>query len=149
MMVEKLAAEARQKRANAQADKDLIQKVRLKLNQISPDNQDKVIGELRGMMIGDRKLLNEPGFDPEEAKDFQIDDEILKVVVEKIFVKAQVEHTYSVFYSQLCSTIVKIDLESQGKEAKPMNLKHCNFRKKLLDYCRSVYSELFMQLTFE
>ena len=59
------------------------------------------------------------------------------------------EHTYSKFYSQLCSTIVKIDLESQGKRAIPSNLKHCNFRKKLLEYCRSVFEEIFQQRDFE
>ena len=26
-----------------------------------------------------------------------------------------------------------------------MNLKFCNFRKKLLDYCREVYLEFFQQ----
>ena len=40
------------------------------LNQITVDNVELKIGELREMLIGDRKLLNEEGFDPEEAKDF-------------------------------------------------------------------------------
>ena len=102
-----------------------------------------MVGDLREMLIGDRKLLHEEGFDPELAKDFKIDDEILKIVVETIFRKAQREHIYSKFYSTLCSTIVKIDLESQGKLARPTNLTHCNFRKQLLAYCRSVYEEIF------
>lgn len=95
------------------------------------------------MLVGDRKLLTEAGFVAEEAEGFTIAEDILQVVVETIFRKAQTEHTYSKFYSQICTTIVKIDLESQGKRAVPSNLKHCNFRKKLLDYCRSVYEQIF------
>lgn len=59
------------------------------------------------------------------------------------------EHTYSKFYSKLCSTIVKIDLESQGKKAIPGNLKFCVFRKKLLDYCRGCFEEIFKRKEFE
>lgn len=70
-------------------------------------------------------------------------------MVQTIFRKAQVEHTYSKFYSKLCSTIVKIDLESQGKRAIPNNLKFCSFRKKLLEYCRSCFEEIFLQDDFE
>ena len=69
--------------------------------------------------------------------------------MQTIFRKAQVEHTYSKFYSKLCSTIVKIDLESQGKQAKQNQLKFCNFRKKLLDFCRSVFEEIFIQEDYE
>lgn len=58
-------------------EKNAIQKVRLKLNQITPDNFDRKVGELREMLIGDRKLLNEEGFDIEAANDFQISEEIL------------------------------------------------------------------------
>ena len=133
----------------ARSSKNDNQKVRLKLNQITPDNLDRKISELREMLIGDRKLLTEEGFTQSEADGFQINDEILSIVVQTIFRKAQVEHTYSKFYSKLCSTIVKIDLESQGKKAVPANLKHCLFRKKLLDYCRSVYEEIFQQDDFE
>ena len=123
--------------------------MRLKLNQITPDNFDRKVSELREMLIGDRKLLNEEGFDAAEAEGFQISEEILQIVVQTIFRKAQVEHTYSKFYSRLCSTIVKIDLESQGRQARPNTLKFCNFRKKLLDYCRSVYEEIFSVEEYE
>lgn len=95
------------------------------------------------MLIGTRKLLTEPGFDVAEAEGFQINEEILSIVVQTIFRKAQVEHTYSKFYSKLCTTIVKIDLESQGKKAVPSNLKFCAFRKKLLEYCRNVFEQIF------
>ena len=115
--------------------------MRLKLNQITPDNKDRKIQELRVMLIGDRELLSEnpDAFNHEEAKEFAINDEILEIVVQTIFRKAQTEHTYSKFYSELCSNIVKIDLESRGFRSVTVNMKHCAFRKKLLDYCRSVY----------
>ena len=70
--------------------------------------------------------------------------------MQTIFRKAQVEHKYSQFYSQkICATIVKIDLESQGKKSNPNNLKFCQFRKKLLDYCRSCFEEIFQVDDFE
>lgn len=61
--------------------KDDTQKVRLKLNQITPDNFERKVGELREMLIGDRKLLNEEGFDASVAEGFQISEEILQIVV--------------------------------------------------------------------
>lgn len=54
----------------AKLQKNDIQKVRLKLNQITPDNFDRKVGELREMLIGDRKLLQEEGFDPAAAEGF-------------------------------------------------------------------------------
>lgn len=65
----------------ARADKDSIQKVRLALNQITPDNLDRKISELREMLIGNRKLLTEEGFKQEDAEGFSINEEILSIVV--------------------------------------------------------------------
>ena len=65
----------------ARADKDAIQKVRLALNQITPDNLDRKISELREMLIGNRKLLTEEGFKQEDAEGFSINEEILSIVV--------------------------------------------------------------------
>jgi hypothetical protein len=47
--------------------KTSVQKIRLKLNQITPDNLERKISELREMLIGDHKLLNEEGYDPVAA----------------------------------------------------------------------------------
>lgn len=44
---------------------------------------------------------------------------------------------------------MKIDLESQGKKAVPSMLKFCTFRKKLLDYCRNCFEEIFQESSFE
>lgn len=54
----------------AKASKNDAQKVRMILNQITVDNVDPKIGELRFLLIGDRKLKSEEGFDEELAKDF-------------------------------------------------------------------------------
>jgi hypothetical protein len=59
----------------AKSEKQDYQRVRLWLNQISPDNFDKKSGELRELLIGNAKLLSEPGFDLEEAKNLKIDEE--------------------------------------------------------------------------
>jgi hypothetical protein len=74
-----------------------------------------------------------------------IDDQKLGIVVHTIFRKAQTEHTYSNFYCKLCSTIVKIELQSKGKKAIPSNLKHCDFRRKLLDYCKDCFEDFFKE----
>jgi hypothetical protein len=59
----------------AKSEKQDYQRVRLWLNQISPDNFDKKSGELRELLICNAKLLSEPGFDLEEAKNLKIDEE--------------------------------------------------------------------------
>lgn len=56
--------------ALARSSKNENQQVRLKLNQITPDNMDRKMTEIRTMLIGDRKLLTEDGFDQQEADGF-------------------------------------------------------------------------------
>jgi hypothetical protein len=53
--------------------------VKLWLNQITPDNFDKKQSELRGLLFGDRKAKDEPGF--EDQPEFEVDQEKQKVVV--------------------------------------------------------------------
>lgn len=72
----------------AKVEKKDFQRVRLWLNQISPDNFEKKSGELRELLIGNAKLLSEPGFNLEEAKNLKIDEEKQKIVVKTIFRKA-------------------------------------------------------------
>lgn len=42
---------------------------------------DRKMTEIRTMLIGDRKLLSEEGFEQSEADGFQINEEILEIVV--------------------------------------------------------------------
>ena len=57
------------------------QRVRLWLNQITPSNFIKKCGELRQLLIGQAKLLNEEGYDIEEAMKLKINEEKLEIVV--------------------------------------------------------------------
>ena len=52
----------------AKSEKQDFQRVRLWLNQITPDNFEKKSGELRELLIGNAKIMGEPGFNAEEAK---------------------------------------------------------------------------------
>ena len=72
----------------AKSEKQDYQRVRLWLNQISPDNFEKKSGELRELLIGSAKLMSEKGFDLEEAKNMKIDEEKQSIVVQIIFRKA-------------------------------------------------------------
>lgn len=74
-MVQKLKQQSKKFMEEAKSEKADNQRVRLWLNQISPDNFDKKSGELRELLIGNAKLMSEPGFDEEEAKAMKIDDE--------------------------------------------------------------------------
>ena len=64
---EKMDRAAAKQMEQANQVKNNAQKIRLKLNQITPDNLERKISELREMLIGDHKLLNEEGYDPAAA----------------------------------------------------------------------------------
>jgi len=61
-MEEKLSQIAAKNLENARTEKKDSQTVRLWLNQISPDNYERKKTELRGLLFGDRKCKDEPGF---------------------------------------------------------------------------------------
>jgi hypothetical protein len=142
-MVQKLKKQSKKFMEEAKSEKQDYQRVRLWLNQISPDNFEKKSGELRELLIGSAKLLSEPGFDIEEAKNLKIDEEKQTIVVETIFRKAQKEHSYISFYAKLCSTIIKLELESKGIKPTPVNLKESTFRVKMLAFCKSSFESFF------
>ena len=100
-MVSKLKQKAVSNLEKARSEKDDNQKVRLWLNQITPDNYEKKQSELRVLMFGDRKAKDEPGF--VEDPNFEVDPAKMKIVVETIFRKAQTEHSYANFYAKLCA----------------------------------------------
>jgi hypothetical protein len=117
-MEAKLKQQSKKFMEEAKSEKQDMQKVRLWLNQISPDNYDRKSGELRELLIGNAKLLSEPGFNEEEAKNMTIDDEKQTIVVDTIFRKAQKEHSYTAFYAKLCADFIKLELESRGMSSK-------------------------------
>ena len=77
--------------------------MRLKLNQITPDNFDRKVDELREMLIGDRKLLNEDGFDHAEAEGFQISEENLHYFTYLQFTVYSDRFSHSLFICCCCS----------------------------------------------
>lgn len=87
-MVQKLKKQSKRIMEEAKSEKQDYQRVRLWLNQISPDNFEKKSGELRELLIGSAKLMSEKGFDLEEAKNMKIDEEKQSIVVAIIFRKA-------------------------------------------------------------
>lgn len=92
-------------------------------------------------MFGDRKLQSEEGYD-EQDTEFVPDDSKLTIVVETIFRKAQMEHEYAGFYSRLCTQIVRIELAMKNMRTVMTNLKHSQFRQKLLGNCRDSFEHL-------
>ena len=65
-------------------------------------------------------------------------------MVETIFRKAQKEHSYISFYAKLCSTIIKLELESKGIKATPSNLKESTFRIKMLSSCKASFGSFWL-----
>lgn len=55
--------------------------MRLCLNLIAPNNVDKKLRELRGMLIGDAAVMGEAGYNAEEMADFKIAEAKLDIVV--------------------------------------------------------------------
>lgn len=87
-MVQKLKNQSKKNMEEVKLEKADTQRVRLWLNQITPDNFAKKSGELRELLIGNAKLLNEEGFDIKEAENLKINEEKQLIVVETIFRKA-------------------------------------------------------------
>ena len=130
----------------AKGDKNVHQKIRLIVNIITPDNFEKKFEELRQYLFGDIKCANEEGYDP--AKDKLVIEECagnLEIVVERIFIKAQNEKEYCVFYGELCEKIIKLELALKGEKATVKNSKKSEFRQQLLKHCRSSFDQFFTQ----
>lgn len=71
-----------------------------------------------------------------------IDEKKQLIVVQTIFRKAQAEHPYAGFYSELCSQIVRLELLMKGMKPTKSNVRECSFRKHLLQYCRESFEAL-------
>ena len=117
--------------------------MRLCLNLIAPNNVDKKLRELRGMLIGDAAVMGEAGYNAEEMADFKIAEAKLDIVVQQIFRKAQTEHTYSNFYCKICEQIIRIELAAKNCKALTGLLKNSEFRARLLARCKTCFEEFF------
>lgn len=101
------------------------------------------------------KHKQEAGYDPSipvytdpVTEDGQADNanaNNMKLIVERIFNKAQTEHEYCSFYGELCEKMIKLELNLRGLDAKKTTLKNSTFRKTLLAECKEIFDQFFLQ----
>ena len=61
-------------------------------------------------MNGDEAFENEVDFQAQKLNEDELNEEILNIIVENIFRKAQVEKEYCIFYGQLCEDLIHLEL---------------------------------------
>jgi hypothetical protein len=71
----------------------------------------------------------------ESLQSVQIAEDIEDIIVTTVFRKAVGERIYCGFYAELCADILRFELEMKGYPAMRSNIKHSNFRRKLLEKC--------------
>lgn len=69
---------------------------------------DSKLKELRKLLYGDKPHLEEPGFDPEKPYNYEEDKQ--KIVVETLYRKAMTEHTYTKFYAEVTTKLIRMEL---------------------------------------
>jgi len=128
---ELLKQQAQARQENLKQEKNVIQKIRLILNVITPDNFDKKFGELRTYLFADlmsREETDEKDMEyleeTHKLKDGDTNTEILNVIVENIFRKAQLEKEYCIFYGELCEKMIKLELSLRDEEIQIKNMKN-------------------------
>lgn len=145
----KLKEKAKAMYEKVNQDKNEEQKIRLILNVITPENYDKKFSELRGFLFGNRKTEEECREDGEKYDESQkltdetIRKEILRIIVQNIFRKAQVEKEYCIFYGDICERLIKLELNLRGLENKIKDMKQSNFRIQLFEVCKECFEKFF------
>jgi len=141
----KLREKAKAMYEKVSQSKNEVQKIRLNLNLITPENYDKKFGELRNFLFGEI-LTQEEALDAdqkwEELGD-NVNDEILTTIVQNIFRKAQVEKEYIIFYGDLCERMIKLELNLRGLNHSIQNMKVSAFRQKLFQVCKECFEKFF------
>lgn len=121
--------------------KDITKQVRLIMNLIAPDTFDKKEQEIKDLMF---KEADEVAGE-ESKKTLTIDDENLTHIVMTLFRKAQAERDYGRMYAQLCQNLIKEELNKMGEtKVTRATIKKSDFRRSLLQNCRSSFNKLFM-----
>ena len=113
---------------------------------MTPDNFEKKFLELRQLMFGDLKHAGEEGYDPEIHKPLtlQLSDDNMNIIVETIFRKAQNEKGYVNFYGEVCEKIIRLELSLRGLKSTVKTQQQSNFRKTLLENCKTSFNQFFM-----
>ena len=141
-----MAAKVHQK---ATMSKSVSQQIRLNLNVMTKDNFKKKFGELREYLYPG--LLSKQECEQEDKEwdesmllnDENINHEILQLIVENIFRKAQLEKEYTIFYGELCEEMITLELRLRNEAAKISNMRNSQFRKILFNVCKSCFEKFF------
>ena len=147
----RLRKEAQERKEKITKPKNVVQKIKLILNLITPDNFEKKRDELRAYLFGtevrtrDECFADGVEYDEEihQLRDDDIGEEILETIVQNIFRKAQMENEYTIFYGLLCEQLIRIELTLRGLECKVATMKSSAFRKCLFDQCKTCFSKFF------
>lgn len=121
------------------------------MNQISPDTFEGKRDELTRYLFGEgflsRTQCAEKGIDYDEKihklSDDCIDSDLLKVIAENVFRKAQMEKDYIIFYGKLCEALITRELDLRELDPKVANMKYSKFRTSLFDHCRTCFQKFF------
>ena len=70
-------------------------------------------------------------------------EELLNVIVQNIFRKAQVEKEYCIFYGDLCEKMIKLELDLKDLNKSVINMKKSAFRKALFDNSKMCFEKFF------
>jgi hypothetical protein len=128
----KLKEQAKKMHEKASQEKNTIQKIKLILNVITPDNYEKKFTELRFFLFGDLKSRDEMGTMYDESTKLVFESmnmEILTAVVENIFRKAQLEKEYCIFYGKIVENMIKLEISLCDKVQSSKSMKESEFRK--------------------
>lgn len=145
----KLKEKARAMHEKVKLAKNEEQQIRLILNVITPDNYDKKFRELRQFLFGDLRSPQEMEDDGEKwneentLNEENFNTEVLQIIVQNIFRKAQVEKEYTIFYGDICEKMIKLELSLRNMKNSVANMKQSAFRKMLFEVCKQCFEKFF------
>ena len=112
------------------------------LNQLSPDNFEKKIGQLREILFPEFRTKTDcfdEDIEYDEAihllNDENLDEDIMQFVVKNVFKKAQDEKLFIILNGQLCQRLIEMELSLRDLKNNIKNLKMSKFRSHLLSEC--------------
>lgn len=100
-------------------------------------------------MFGDLKDQRETEEDDEvwdesmALSEESLNVEILQIIVQNIFRKAQVEKEYTIFYGDICEKMIKLELSLRNKKTTIQFMKQSAFRKMLFEVCKQCFEKFF------
>jgi len=89
--------------------------------------------------LKDRSEVEDEGEEWDESmvlSEETLNIEILQIIVQNIFRKAQVEKEYTIFYGDICEKMIKLELSLRNKKTTIQFMKQSAFRKMLFEVCK-------------